>query len=193
MPRPLQVVLGIALVLLGILVPMLIAREQLKETKNFRIVKWGVLYRSGQMNLDGLKRILHDYRIKTVISLRDGTTASDLAEEAYCQKQEVQFFRIPPRPWEGPGDRAPVDQGVKTFRNLLADPSNYPVLVHCFAGIHRTGAYCAIYRMEFQGWSNERAIQEVKAAGYDNLDSEKDILGYLVNYQPVLFGDQVTR
>jgi hypothetical protein len=38
--------------------------------------------------------------------------------------------------------------------------------------------------MEFEHWTNERAIDEVKAFGYTNLDSEGDILGYLENYQP---------
>ena len=61
----------------------------------------------------------------------------------------------------------------------MSDPANYPVLVHCFAGIHRTGAYCAIYRMEFDHWTNDRAIDELKAHGYYNLPEEKDILGYL--------------
>ena len=41
---------------------------------------------------------------------------------------------------------------------VMADPGNYPVLVHCFAGIHRTGAYCAVYRMEFERWDNADAM-----------------------------------
>ncbi len=56
-----------------------------------------------------------------------------------------------------------MEPGVRKFREVMSDPNNYPVLVHCTAGIHRTGAYCAIYRMEFEHWTNERAIDEVKA------------------------------
>ena len=66
----------------------------------------------------------------------------------------------------------------------MADPANYPVLIHCFAGVHRTGAYCAIYRMEHDHWSNEKAIAELKSCGYVNLDEEWDILGYLEQYRP---------
>ena len=72
----------------------------------------------------------------------------------------------------------------RKFRALLADPKNHPVLVHCFAGVHRTGAYAAIYRMEFERWSNARAIAELKACGYSNLDDEWDVLGYLEQYRP---------
>jgi protein tyrosine/serine phosphatase len=66
----------------------------------------------------------------------------------------------------------------------MDDPRNYPVLVHCFAGVHRTGAYCAIYRMEYEGWSNAEAIAEMRRCGYDDVDAEWDIYGYLEQYQP---------
>jgi tyrosine-protein phosphatase SIW14 len=77
-----------------------------------------------------------------------------------------------------------VDENVEQFLQILSDPRHHPVLVHCFAGIHRTGAYCAIYRMEFEGWPRERALLEMKSCGYDNLESEYDIRGYLEQYQP---------
>jgi tyrosine-protein phosphatase SIW14 len=190
MSRPLQVCLGTAVVLVLLAGPLLFARHQLKEMRNFRVVTDGVLYRSGQMSLDGLKRAVHDYGIRTVVNLRDGTTRADREEEAYCRRQEIRFVRIPPRPWEGPDDTAPVDKGVRTFLEVMADPGNYPVLVHCFAGVHRTGAYCALYRMKFQGWPNAQALEELKAGGYENLEQEKDILGYLQHYRPVAGRDE---
>ncbi|HMC66841.1 MAG TPA: hypothetical protein VKI65_18035, partial [Gemmataceae bacterium] len=49
---------------------------------------------------------------------------------------------------------------------------------------HRTGAFCAVYRMEYQHWTNADAIQEVKDFGYSNLDDEWDILTYLEEYRP---------
>ena len=76
---------------------------------------------------------------------------------------------------------------------IMRDPANHPVLIHCFAGIHRTGSYCAIYRMEFEHWTNARAIQEVKAFGYTNLDDEEDVLGYLERYQPTEKTDFTTK
>src|SRR5207237_1241596 len=93
-------------------------------------------------------------------------------------------YRIPPRPWWASDGSVPAEKGVKVFREVMSDPANYPVLVHCFAGIHRTGAYCAVYRMEFEGWSNARAIAEVKDHGYSNLEEDWDILGYLEQYRP---------
>jgi protein tyrosine/serine phosphatase len=153
------------------------------------VVRENVLYRCGQLTLTGLKEVIHDKGIKTVVTLRDrtgdGDGSPDLAEEEYCRAQEINYYRIPPAHWEsadaGP---PPVEKGVKKFRAIMADPANYPVLVHCFAGVHRTGAYCAIYRMEFEHWTNAEAIAEVKALGYSNLDEELDVLGYLEHYCP---------
>jgi hypothetical protein len=38
--------------------------------------------------------------------------------------------------------------------------------------------------MEYEHWSNDEAIGEMKACGYSNLDDEWDILGYLEQYRP---------
>jgi protein tyrosine/serine phosphatase len=67
---------------------------------------------------------------------------------------------------------------------VLRDPEAYPrpVLVHCFAGIHRTGAYCAVYRMEVDRWPPYKALQEMECCGYTNM--EGDVRGFLLNYQP---------
>ena len=43
-----------------------------------------------------------------------------------------------------------------------------PVLIHCWHGSDRTGAISAAYRIVFEGWSKERAIEElrIEALGY---------------------------
>jgi len=188
MSRALPTILGVLTVLAIIFGPIVFAYHQQNQMRNFRIVREGVLYRSGQMSIAGLERVIHDYGIRTVISLRDhadpAKQAADVKEEQFCRKLDLNFVRIPPRSWEAAEGPAPVEPEVRKFCDILRDPRNHPVLVHCFAGIHRTGAYCAVYRMEFEGWSNARAIGEVKACGYTHLDEEWDILGYLEHFRP---------
>jgi len=41
-----------------------------------------------------------------------------------------------------------------------------PVLVHCWRGSDRTGAVVAAYRIAFQGWTREQAIDELVNGGY---------------------------
>jgi protein tyrosine/serine phosphatase len=185
MTRWLAPLAGSAVVVALIAAPVAYAFHALEQMRNFRVVREGVLYRSGQMSLGGLKRAAHDYRIRTVISLRDAASDADRAEEAWCRAQEINFHRLTPASWDAEHGPAAVEPNVRRFVEIVSDPANYPVLVHCFAGVHRTGAYCAIYRMEREGWSNAEAIAEVKACGYDNLDWEFDVLGYLEQYRPV--------
>jgi protein tyrosine/serine phosphatase len=178
--------LGIAALLVG--GPIGYSHYRAKQLRNFRVVRDCVLYRSGQMTLSGLKQVLRDYNIKTVVTLRDAVQPGDLPpdwqEEFYCRSQEVNYYRITPRPWWASDGSVPAEKGVRRFLHIMAARDNYPVLIHCFAGIHRTGAHCAVYRMEFQHWTNARAIAEMKACGYCNIDDEYDLLGYLEEYQP---------
>jgi len=164
------------------------AAYQHTNFRNVRVVKPGVLYRSGQLSQQGLERLVHDHGIKTVISLRDSDSQDvpppDLKEEEFCKAQDIRHVRIAPKSWwpeyDGP---APAEQGIETFLRVMDNPANYPVLLHCFAGIHRTGAMVAVYRMEFDRWTNSESLYELRATGYKNLDRELDVLGYLECYR----------
>jgi tyrosine-protein phosphatase SIW14 len=188
MPQPVRYLFGTLIAGLIVGGPLGYAHYRQVELRNFRVVREGVLYRGGQMRLDGVKRLIHDYGIKTVVTLRDAATPGeappDLAEEKYCKAQEINHYRLPPRNWSSPVGTVPAEENVRKFLEIMDNPENYPVLVHCCAGSHRTGAYCAIYRMEYEHWTNAEALDEMKACGYSNLDDEWDILGYLEQYQP---------
>jgi protein tyrosine/serine phosphatase len=158
------------------------------QARNFRAVRADVLYRSGQPSLPALKAMIHDHGFKTVISLRDGpypgAAPPDRAEEEYCKAQEITFVRISPTCWGSEEGSVPAEEGVRRFLEVMDDPANYPVLIHCYRGIHRTGIFCAIYHMEYDHWSNARAITDLYESGYENLFEELDVLGYLQDYRP---------
>lgn len=189
MSKYIRIIAGLGIAALIILVPIGYATYSQSQIRNFHVVREGVLYRSGQMSLSGLQQVVHDYRIKTVVTLRDAADPKDpppdALEETYCKAAGILHVRIPPREWWSATGRPPADKGVKKFLEIMNDPKNYPVLVHCFAGIHRSGAFCAVYRMETQHWSNAQAIAEVRGAGYGNIDEEWDVLEYLEHYRPL--------
>jgi protein tyrosine phosphatase (PTP) superfamily phosphohydrolase (DUF442 family) len=188
MPRFVSITLGCLLAITLVGVPAAYINYRNGHIRNFRMVSKDVLYRSGQMSLEGLKSVIHDYGIKTVVTLRDavnpGDPPPDRVEEEYCEAQGLGYCRISPRTWWAPDGSIPAEEGVKRFRAVMDDPNNYPVLIHCFAGIHRTGAFCAVYRMEYEHWTNDQAIAELRACGYKDLDDEWDLLGFLKQYQP---------
>src|SRR5262245_19912361 len=165
---------------LGVIVggPIGYAAYRNANYRSFRVVEPGVLYRSGQMSRAGLERVIGDYGIRTVITLRDPAVSGkepDWGEEEFCRQRDLKYVRIAPQRWgAADGGPAPADAGVQTFLGIIADRANSPVLLHCFAGVHRTGAYLAVYRMEFDHWSNARALDELRAT-YRNLDDEPDV------------------
>ncbi len=187
--KPWILVLATTLLVGAAGLPIWLARQSQFERRHFRTVREGVIYRSGQMTLDGLARSIHDHGIRSVVTFRASNKAGkpdpDAGEEAWCKQEGIRYLRLPPLHWQAEGtDSPPVETNLKKYLEFLSDETNYPILIHCFAGIHRTGAYCAVYRMEVEGWDRDRAMEEMRACGYITLDENEDILAYLGGYVP---------
>jgi tyrosine-protein phosphatase SIW14 len=157
-----------------------------RHFRNFHVVDAGKLYRSAQLDVDGLKHVVREYGIRTIVDLRDGQQALDRAEESWATATGIKHVRIPPRAWWCDDGRWPVpaEIGLAEFRQVMDDPRNHPVLVHCWGGVHRTGLYCAVYRMDYQHWTKPDAVAEMRALGYTILDEHSDVLAFLGRYQP---------
>lgn len=135
--------------------------------RNFGVVRDGVLYRSGQLTPAGFERALTECRCRTVVSLRpvrDAGSNADTWEEDVCRARGVRHVRVTPRDETG---EAGLDRMAEAFLAVLDDPANHPVLVHCLAGRDRTGAMCAVFRMEYDRWPAERAAAEMEEFGFD--------------------------
>jgi tyrosine-protein phosphatase SIW14 len=184
-----QVVLGACAAAMVVATPFVYSEHRKGTIRNLRVVEEGVLYRSGQLSPDGLEQIIRERGIKSVISLRaardDSDPHPDAWEEQFCESRGLNHYRIVPRVW-GPDKRGyiPADENVRQFLAVMDREENHPVLVHCFAGIHRTGTLVAIYRMEYDRWPADRAINEMRICGFDPLDMQEHIEPYLRSYTP---------
>jgi protein tyrosine/serine phosphatase len=179
--------LGIAIAITIVVAPLWYAWHRSKELRNLHIVKPGVLYRSGQLSVKRLQRLMLKHQIKTVITFRQSRTEGephpDVLEESFCRTAGYNYFRIPWRDWQIENGEAKADQSVRKFIAIMRDAKNHPVLIHCYAGKHRTGAFSAVYRMEFDNWSGTQAIKEMQACGYDNIEEHSDLYGYIMSYR----------
>jgi tyrosine-protein phosphatase SIW14 len=185
MPTKLAVLFSTLIAAFLVIPPIAYKRWHDKEYRNFHVVEEGVLYRSGQLPLPRLQQMVYTQGIRTIVCLRTGNDPIDQQEEAWAKAVKIKFVRIPPPIWwPNETGKVPAEAALQTFRDVMDDPANYPVLVHCFAGIHRTGAFCAVFRMDYQGWTNEEAMAEMRALGYSILDDHEDVQGFMVRYQP---------
>ena len=81
-------------------VPLLYSSHQQTSYRNFRVVEDGVLYRSGQLSPAVFERVLREYRIKTVVTLRTTRDPSrpypDEWEREVCESRGIKHVRIVP-------------------------------------------------------------------------------------------------
>jgi protein tyrosine phosphatase (PTP) superfamily phosphohydrolase (DUF442 family) len=112
------------------------------------------LYRSAQPTLQGFKN-LKQMGIQTVINLRGGDDDERAALTLGFRLESVPLSAARIRP----------GSNVQVLR-LLGRTDQGPVLVHCQHGADRTGMICALYRMVYQGWDREKAINEMRNGGY---------------------------
>jgi protein tyrosine/serine phosphatase len=97
--------------------------------------------------------------IKAIINLRAGDERSRL-EEDEARAVGLNYFNVPFRRLG-----RPTDEQIALVLSLINAPENQPVFVHCNHGADRTGIVIAIYRIDHDGWSNERAKAEANRYG----------------------------
>ena len=188
--------LGLTVAVLVSLVPAIHFRWVYTHGKRLREVTPGKFYRSGQMTAAGFEEAVARYHFRTIVNLQDEYPDPDVAknylgggtikESELCRRLGVHYVYLPPDLI--PRRQVPVHrpQAIDRFLVFLDDPASYPVLIHCRAGLHRTGVMTAVYRMEYQGWSPQQAITELKTNGFGEWPctaANDYITQYILTYQ----------
>ena len=113
-------------------------------------------------------------------------TLQTTLESEVCKSMGTKFVFLPVELVNGrdfPRTHAPT---IDSFLKLMDDPESYPVLIHCRAGLHRTGVLAALYRQEYECWSREEALRELKNNGFGEFVSSAAnpyIVQYILRYR----------
>ncbi len=141
-----------------------------------------ILVRSGQPTAQTLERLRAQHGIRTVVNLRGEHPGKAWWEE---ERRGVAAIGAEWVQWPTGGRERPPPETVAAFLDLIEDPGARPVLVHCESGIHRTGMLVAVYRMQYQQWSAERALAELRRQGFRLGGRDRSALEqYLREYRP---------
>ena len=129
--------------------------QQLHKEHNFYQIS-DELYRSEQPGHE-LKPLLKLHHINVVINLR----SRDIDREVLTN-ENLKLKHVPIHTWAI--DREDLLHVMRLIQQ--ARQNNEKMLLHCYHGSDRTGASVAMYRIIFQDWSIEDAVQEMKYGGY---------------------------
>jgi tyrosine-protein phosphatase SIW14 len=186
-----------AIALFITVVPIVRYRWVYRHSKRLREITPGLVYRSGWLSAPGFEEAIRTLKIHTVINLMEDEEdpvlfksyffGGGIRESELCKQLRVRYVLLKPDlllPNQVPAEQP---KAIAAFLRLMDDPKTYPVLWHCRAGLHRTGVFTAVYRMEYQGWTPLQAWQEMKANGFGEYNCFADnpyITQYVLTYKP---------
>jgi len=183
--------------ILVIVVPWVYFRWEYTYAKRLRIVTPRVLYRSGEMTAAGFREAVKLYHLRSIINLQDEYpdpelylayfTTKRVRESELCRQLDVRYVYIPPDLLPRRELDTHQPKAIDQFLSVMDDKTNWPVLIHCRAGLHRTGIMTSLYRMEYEGWTRAQAIDELKANGFGEWPctaSNVYIDQYILRYRP---------
>ena len=118
------------------------------------------LYRGGQPKGDGLEE-LKKFRINTIVDLRSELHGLIEHERRRSESLGIRFINLP-----GSGWGTPTDKEIGRFFDLIQERPRKTIFIHCWLGGDRSGTFIAAYRIAFEGWSPQQAIEEMRAFHY---------------------------
>ncbi len=155
----------------------LAAKSPSIDVSQVRIDNFGKIsdsYYRGAQPSEGDYADLAALGVRTVIDLT-GDGRRD--ESGLVERAGMKFYRIPMTTTDRPSESA-----VTTFLQLVNEPVNQPVYVHCQGGRHRTGAMTAVYRMTSEGWTADRAYSEMKQFNFEGFPGHPALKQFVYDY-----------
>jgi hypothetical protein len=126
--------------------------------RNVCVVEPGRIYRGGLQQEWPLRRLIQQYKTRTIVSLRGPCEW----EETIAREMGVEWISIH---MDARSHLHGVADEMLAATAVLADSSKYPIFFHCDRGIERSNMVQAAYRMMACGWTVEEAIAELDQVG----------------------------
>jgi protein tyrosine/serine phosphatase len=155
---------------------------------NFETITEGKVYKSGAIPPDEIADYIKAYKIKSVIDLRfpgtqDLENNPEIPQELTAEKVAVEKIDGV-KYFNNGSDQVPVQKNLDAFFKIMDNPSNYPVLIHCYHGVGRAEMYSAIYRIEYEGWDRDEARTSTRfLTKFSSFDLGKPKGDFLHQYQ----------
>lgn len=155
---------------------------------NFQTITENKVYKSGVIPPDEIADFVKEHNIKSIVDLRFPGTGDDVnnpevpeeltAERVAVSKIEgVNYFN-------NGSDQVPQQHNLDMFFEIMDNPDNYPVLLHCYHGVGRAEMYSALYRIEYENMDRDEARTKTRfLTKWSSFDLGKEKGDYLHSYK----------
>lgn len=155
---------------------------------NFETITEGKVYKSGVIPPNEIESYVKKYKIKSIVDLRFPGTADlvnnpEIPTELIAEKEAIAKIKGV-NYYNNGSDQVPTQENVDSFLKIMDNKDNYPVLIHCYHGVGRAEMYSAIYRIEYENFTNEEARKNVRTLiKFSSFDDGKPKGEYLMHYK----------
>lgn len=133
-------------------------RAEVKDTSIYNFVRLSKDFcTGGQPRVQELVN-LKSTGTRSIVSLRRPSEFNEAAQVAEAKRLGIRYYNIPVN------SQSPKDEEVKEFLEILSDPNNLPVFIHC-ASANRVGGFWMIRRVLIDGWGIKEAEAEALRVG----------------------------
>ncbi|OPX27346.1 MAG: hypothetical protein B1H07_01995 [Campylobacteraceae bacterium 4484_166] len=166
----------------------------MRINNNFGVITQNKVYKSGAIDANEIGEYISKYKIKTVLDLRDTQNQKTNREEekrAIDAISGTKYINIK-------SPQVPTKENLKQFFEVMDDKANYPVLIHCYHGLGRTMLYVALYRIEYENFSNDDARELTRPypvesfLHHSSFSKGREKGDFLINYIKRDKGDKAT-
>ena len=153
------------------------AQTDATQFQNIKIKNFGQMdanyFRGGQPKENEYKD-LAGLGINTIVDLRNDPTDY---EKSSAEALGMKYINIPMDDAEYPSDAS-----IGRFLEVINDPANGKMFVHCKGGKHRAGVTGAVYRMTKYGWNYDQAYAEMLKFNFDTSYGRKVMKTFVQEY-----------
>ncbi|MGE3316997.1 MAG: hypothetical protein AB7O26_17915 [Planctomycetaceae bacterium] len=155
----------VAAALLAVLIAGGWSYRQHQRYKHFAVHDPGMVFRAAWLEPDAISELIETHQIRTVVNLcmpgEMGDARWDDEREAVTQAGA----RLVMEPLSTSIEAN--DPSVAEQIEILRNPNNYPLLVHCQHGVTRTAKFLLIYDIVFRGLSADESLESQPLLGRD--------------------------
>ena len=147
--------------------------------KHLAVHQQGMVYRSAWVEPDVLSELIEKYQFRSVVNLCKPGEMGEARWEA--EREAVRNAGARLIEASMPVTIDADDPELKRHMEILSDPDNYPMLVHCQHGVTRTAKFLTMYDIVFREMTADESLSAQPLFGRD--EHNVNVRAFCMNFE----------